>query len=79
VPALTLANGCSYAIPVPVYHETRLLGAPTDGSVYAVGVRVSEVAARALSSRPNNAGGEVAFAMGCAMPPADAFIRIPPL
>ena len=78
-PALTLADGRGYAVPVPTYHDMRLLGAPTDGSVHAVGVRVSEAGARALAARPSCVGGEVAFAMGCAMAPAEAFLRIPPL
>ena len=87
VPALTLADsavsadsgGRGYAIPVPEYHEVRLVGAPTDGSVYAVGVRVSEAAARAMAARPSCAGGEVAFAAGCAMLPSEVSLRIPSL
>ena len=79
VPALTLADGRGYAIPVPEYHEVRLVGAPTDGSVYAVGVRVSEAAARAMAAMPSSAGGEVAFARGCAMLPSEVLLRIPPL
>jgi hypothetical protein len=79
VPALTLGDGTRYAIPATEYHEVRLLGAPTDGSVYAVGVRISRAATKALAMRPNNAGGEVAFATGCAMLPSEVYSRIPPL
>jgi len=78
VPALTLADGNTYAIPVPEYHDIRLVGAPSDG-VYAVGVRLSKAALSALAMRPNNAGGKVAFAVGCATLPSDVFIHIPAL
>jgi hypothetical protein len=78
-PALTLPGGKGYAVPILEYHVVRLRGVPRDGSVYAVGVRVSPAAAAVLARQPNLIGDEVAFAFGCAMPPPEVFARIPEL